>query len=83
MFSVAFGLPATNDFMRPEWLLGNMNKLGARSKRKNSGHGAACAILDAEICRARSAAPKSVSDDAEILVLTENGFRVRLIVAAT
>lgn len=31
---------------------------------------------DAEISLARSAAPKSVSDDAEILVLTENGFQI-------
>jgi hypothetical protein len=30
---------------------------------------------DAEIALARSAAPKSVSDDAQILVLTENGFQ--------
>ena len=30
---------------------------------------------DAEISLARSAAPKSVSYDAEILVLTENGFQ--------
>jgi len=30
---------------------------------------------DAEISLARSAAPKSVSDDAEILVLTESGFQ--------
>src|SRR5262249_8236570 len=30
---------------------------------------------DAEIPLARSAAPKSVSDDAEILVLTESGFQ--------
>lgn len=31
---------------------------------------------DAEISLARSAAPKSVSDDAQILVLTENGFQI-------
>ena len=30
---------------------------------------------DAEISLARSAAPKSVSDDAEILILTESGFQ--------
>src|SRR5215469_14554729 len=30
---------------------------------------------DAEISLARSAAPKSVSDDAEILVLSESGFQ--------
>lgn len=30
---------------------------------------------DAEIAMARSAAPKSVSDDAEVLIFTESGFR--------
>jgi hypothetical protein len=33
---------------------------------------------DAEISLARSAAPKSVSDEAQILVLTENGFQTGL-----
>lgn len=31
---------------------------------------------DAEISLARSAAPKSISGDAEILVLTKSGFRL-------